>query len=196
MWFWFAKWFNAAADSSQFYALVEPAFGSPEDHDFLHPPADRAYLTRRRTVTVRSATSDEVVALIEVISPDVKRNDDALAAVVGKVQHAIQSGIGVILLDLFPPGPRDPNGLHPLVWSSFQDTDFTLPPDKRLTQVAYAAGRVKRAFIEPVAVGDAVPDLPLFLTPELHIVVPLSATYETAWNDMPRRWQDVLDPKV
>ena len=38
-------------------------------------------------------------------------------------------------------------------------------PDKPLTLAAYAAGPEIVAYIEPVAVGDVLPDRPVFLPP-------------------------------
>ena len=43
-----------------------------------------------------------------------------------------------------------------------------------------------------VTVGDALPDMPLFLTPDVYVPVPLEATYQSAWDGMPAYWRDVL----
>ena len=51
---------------------------------------------------------------------------------------------------------------------------------------------MKKAYIEPVAVGDVLPHMPLFLDPELYVHVPLEATYQTAWEAVPAFWRDVL----
>ncbi len=51
----------------------------------------------------------------------------------------------------------------------------------------------KRAYLEPVVVGDVLPDMPLCLTPEYYVNVPLETTYRTAYDAVPRRWRDVLD---
>jgi len=48
------------------------------------------------------------------------------------------------------------------------------------------------AFIEVVAVGEALPDMPLFLSSERYVNVPLEATYQSAWNAVPQRWQERL----
>ena len=34
--------------------------------------------------------------------------------------------------------------------------------------------------------------MPLFLSDEDHVNVPLDATYMAAWGEVPDRWQDVL----
>lgn len=67
-------------------------------------------------------------------------------------------------------------------------------PTSLLTLVAYSAGYVKRAFIEPLAVGEALPDMPLFLEPELYVPVSLEATYQAAFEAVPRQGRDVLQP--
>jgi hypothetical protein len=51
-----------------------------------------------------------------------------------------------------------------------------------------------RAFIEPVAVGDTLIDMPLFLEPGRHVAVPLEETYRLAFESVPRRWRTILEP--
>ena len=70
---------------------------------------------------------------------------------------------------------------------------FTLPPDKPLLMASYESALTVRAFIEPVAVGDELPSMPLFLEPGAHILVPLEATYNAAFTGVPRRWRSVLE---
>ena len=49
-------------------------------------------------------------------------------------------------------------------------------------------------FIEPsVEVGATLCDMPMFLTPEVYIPLPLEATYQSAWEAVPTFWRDVLD---
>jgi hypothetical protein len=43
------------------------------------------------------------------------------------------------------------------------------------------------AYIEPTCVGGMLPDMPLFLTPEHDINVPLENTYMAAWRGVPKR---------
>jgi hypothetical protein len=62
--------------------------------------------------------------------------------------------------------------------------------------VAYEADLSATAYIETVAVGDALPDMPLFLGPGLYVLVPLEATYQAAWDTVPARWQRVIAATV
>ena len=43
----------------------------------------------------------------------------------------------------------------------------------------------KVAYVEPVAVGDDLPEMSLFLVPGIHIRVPLEATYRATWDSAP-----------
>jgi hypothetical protein len=52
-----------------------------------------------------------------------------------------------------------------------------------------------RAFIEPVAVGDPLPDMPLFLDDDFYVNVPLEETYRAAFEVQPKRWRRVLEPE-
>ena len=88
-------------------------------------------------------------------------------------------------MDLFPPNRRNPQGIHKVIWDRLRDEAFELPPDKPLTLAAYAAGSEIIAYIEPVAVGDILPDRPIFLTPDYYVNCPLEATYQDAWSVFP-----------
>ncbi len=156
--------------------------------------AERARYARKRSrIAVRHRSGDEVVAIVEVVSPGNKESRHALRSFVQKAVDFLDAGIHLLLLDLFPPGARDPQGIHGAIWSEIGDEDFELPPDKPLTLVGYAAGPVQRAFIEPVAVGDVLPEMPLFLEPDLYVQVPLESTYRAAFDLVPGRWQEELE---
>ena len=57
-----------------------------------------------------------------------------------------------------------------------------MPEGKPLTLAAYDAGPPPVAYVEPVAVGDRLPEMPIFLKPDLY-VAPLEATYSITWDD-------------
>lgn len=82
------------------------------------------------------------------------------------------------------------------IWEEIGGEPFKLPSDQRLTMASYECNAATRAFIEPLAVGDRLPDIPLFLEPNGCIVVPLELTYMAAYNVMPKRWRDVLETRI
>lgn len=102
-------------------------------------------------------------------------------------------GFHLLIVDLFPPTPRDPQGIHAVIWAELGGARFTLPPEEPLTLAAYSAGPVKRAYVEATAVGCELLEMPLFLEPEIYINVPLEETYMAAYRGVPRRWKRVLE---
>jgi Protein of unknown function (DUF4058) len=152
------------------------------------------YARKRSRIAIRHKSGDHVVAIVEIVSPGNKASRNELRSFVEKTAEFLEAGIHLLILDLFPPGPRDPDGIHRAIWSEISDDNFRLPPEKPLTLVAYSAGYVKAAYIEPVAAGDVLPEMPLFLEPEVYVPVPLETTYLAAFDAVPRRWRDVLEP--
>ena len=160
---------------------------------FTSEVAVDVYAKLRRTITIRRADGDRVVAIVEIVSPGNKSSRDGLRAFTEKMIAAIRHGIHVLIIDLFPPGPRDPNGVHPHIWSAFLDEDgYTQPSDKPLTLASYSAGAINRAFVQPVAVGQTWPDFPLFLEPEAYLNAPLESSYAAAWDGTSWRVKEKL----
>lgn len=151
------------------------------------------YVRKADRVAVRHRHG-QVVAVVEIVSPGNKASVGELRAFVQKTADLIQQGVHALIIDLFPPTRRDPNGLHKAIWDEFEEEDFTLPSDKHLTLASYAAGPVKTAYVEPIAVGDALPEMPLFLLPDLYVPAPLEATYQTTWDVFPAVLKGLLGP--
>jgi hypothetical protein len=151
------------------------------------------YVLKRRTLVIRHSSGDRVVALIEIVSPGNKSSRHALRSFVDKAVEALYRGYHLLVIDLFPPGLRDPNGIPGEIWSEIGVEPFALPPNEPLTLSAYSAGPVKRAYVEPTAVGQTLIDRPLFLEPEEYVDVPLEATYMGAYRGVPQRWKQVLE---
>jgi hypothetical protein len=154
------------------------------------------YARKRSRITIRHASGDQVVAILEIVSPGNKGSRRALQSFVDKAIELLDAGIHLLVIDLFPPGPRDPQGIHGAIWSEIEWRDFQLPREQPLTVVAYSAAEVKQAFIEPVATGDTLPDMPLFLEPDCYVPVPLEASYQAAFDAVPERWQEELRPSA
>jgi hypothetical protein len=151
------------------------------------------YVLKRRTVVIRHSSGDQIVALLEIVSPGNKFARHAIQSFAEKAVEALYRGYHLLIVDLFPPGPRDLQGIHPVIWGQISDEPFELPPGEPLTLVAYNAGPRKIGYIEPTVVGRDLMDMPLFLTPEMHINVPLESTYRAAYRGVPRKWRAVLE---
>jgi hypothetical protein len=151
------------------------------------------YAAKADRVVIKHARG-QVIALIEIVSPGNKNSWHAIRTFVDKMADLLDQGIHILIVDLFPPSVRDPQGIHKAIWQEITDESFELPADKKLTTVAYSAGSLKVAYVEPLAVGDVLPDMPIFLEPGLHVPVALEATYQATWDVFPEELQELLAP--
>jgi hypothetical protein len=152
------------------------------------------YVLKRRTLALRHASGDHIVALIELVSPGNKASAFELRGFVANAVEAQSRGYHLLIIDLFPPGPRYPEVFHRSVWVNLRGARFDKPPpDEPLTLASYSAGPFEQACIKPTAVGRELIDMPLFLEPEFYVNVPLEATYMAAYRGVPQRWKRVLD---
>jgi hypothetical protein len=145
-----------------------------------------------RTIVIRHTSDHRIIAMVEVVSPGNKSARHALRKFVNKAVQILRSGIHLVIVDLIPPSVRDPAGIHKAIWDELIDNEFALPPDKPLTLASYIGGAIPEAFIEPIAVGVPIPDMPLFLSTDVYIPLPLEVTYDSAWKAVPAYWRDVL----
>jgi CO/xanthine dehydrogenase Mo-binding subunit len=185
----------SSSSSSGIATLQKPTKPQPKS-TFYAETASEFYQRKKSSVVVRHVSGDRIVAMIEIISPGNKSSQNAFHAFVNKASELIEHRIHLLLLDPFPPGRRDPNGIHAAIWSNVDDENaFQLPAEKPLTMVAYECDEYgTRAYIEPIAVGDQLPEMPLYLEPHDYVIVPLEETYLAAWDTVPTRWQRVIAP--
>lgn len=148
------------------------------------------YAKKANVIPIRHSSDDRIIAIIEILSSGNKSSRHAIDAFLDKVWSAIDQEIHLLLIDLFPPTSRDPQGIHGLIWG---DAAAVPPPDQPLTFVAYQATLPRRACVEPTAVGNSLIDMPLFLDDAHYVPVPLESTYQPAWRGVPQRWKAVLE---
>lgn len=154
----------------------------------------RRPMRRGRHLVVRHLSGHQVVALIEIVSPANKDRRLHVRELAEKVVRSLESGIHVLLLDLLPATAHDPHGLHGAVWSYFDRRPYTPPAGEPLALASNSwDGADPQAYIEPAAVGHRLIDMPLFLTAQRYINVPLEPTYLAAFRGMPEFWRNVLE---
>jgi hypothetical protein len=181
---------------------TRPPANDPNSNILLLPPKVKVagetqmefYRRKQTRVAVRHVSGDRVVAMIEVVSPGNKSTRNAMRSFVEKAGELLDERVHLLFLDVLPPGPRDPNGIHGEIWDYIAGEEYQPPADRPLTLVSYESGLTIRAYLATLKVGDVVTDMPLFLDPGAHVAVPLGQTYDAAFQAMPRRWRRVLDP--
>ncbi|WP_169979099.1 DUF4058 family protein [Tautonia rosea] len=155
------------------------------------------YVMKANRIVIRQGLG-RVVAMIEVVSPGNKASRSAVGEFVSKAVDFLRHGIHFLMIDPFPTGPRDPQGLAHLIWDELVDhPPGPRPSDAPLTVAAFDAGPPLTTYIEPLAVGDSWPEAPLFLAPGWYVNVPLEATYRASWEVTPLPIRDLVErPKT
>lgn len=177
---------SATSSSSKSLALLEKR---PKVRVIEESEAD-IYVKKANRVAIRHASDDRIIAIIEIVSPGNKGSRHGMDEFLDKVWSIIDENIHLLLIDLFPPTSRDPQGIHVLIWG---DSAAPPPADQPLTLVAYHAVMPRCAYVEPTAIGSVLIDMPLFLDEGHYVPVPLEATYQAAWRGVPQRWKAVLE---
>jgi hypothetical protein len=122
----------------------------------------------------------------------------ALREFVDKTLDYLKRGIHVLVVDLFPPSPRDPQGIHKAIWDGdeFIEEDFASPPGKDRVLASYETGGIRAAYVEPVGVGDELPEMPLYLMNDFYVNVPLEPTYRATWEASPEELRLAVETGV
>jgi hypothetical protein len=151
------------------------------------------YARKQRALVIRHSSDDRVVALIEIVSSGNKGGRRPFRTFVEKAARALAQGCHLLLIDLYPPGPGDPQGIHGALSEELGGAPYQVPPAKPLTLASYEAGVPTTAHVAPVAVGAPLSNMPLYLARAYYVWVPLETTYQAAWRGVPQRWKRVLE---
>ena len=175
---------------------IAVAVAPPRTRRRLIPPPSATYRAERKSIAIRHTSGHRLVALVEIASPANKDRVSSVEDFSEKIVSALKAGVHVLLVDLIPPGRYDPNGLHGAIWSAFAGEQDEIDPEAPLTLASYvgtAPTRLSEAYVEPVAVGMPLIDMPVFLDSGRYVNVPLEPTSEAAYRGMPRFWREVIE---
>ncbi len=156
--------------------------------------SERVNFAKRADRVVIRHGRGKVVAIIEIVSPGNKDSRNSIRTFVEKAADILNQGVSLLVVDLFPPTPRDPLGIHKAIWDEFWDQPFDVPPGKPLIVASYLGGEIPTAYVESIGVGDALPSLPIFLSETRYIPAPLEATYFQSWETYPALLKEIIDP--
>jgi Protein of unknown function (DUF4058) len=151
------------------------------------------YTNLQRMIVIHHASDDRIVALLEILSAGNKASNRDFHAFLTKAAESLERGYHLLLIDLQPPTPQDPEGIHAAIWGEFGGMAKFKAAGKPLTVVAYDVGPPKEAYVQRLSFGESLIDMPLFLAPGWYVEVPLEATYQAAWRGVPRRIRDQLE---
>jgi hypothetical protein len=161
-----------------------------------HPPKVKytealereTYARSANRVAVYHASGDRIVAFIEIVSPGNKHSRYELKKLLDKFDDALERGIHLLVIDVHPPGNFDPRGIHAAFWQLRSSEAHGVSADQPLGSSAYRSDVVPTAYFE-------VPDMPVFLTPDHYVNVPLETSYLESWRGVPVRWKRVIEAR-
>lgn len=166
----------------------------------LPPPSARLitrferinYAKRADRIVIRHGRG-RIVSVIEIVSPGNKDSRNAIRSFIEKSADFLNQGIHLLMIDILPPTPRDPAGIQNLLLEEYGGATFELPENQPLTLGSYLATDLPTAYIEPLAVGEALPSLPIFLESETdYVPAPLESSYNESFAALPRQLKEEL----
>lgn len=129
----------------------------------------------------------ELVAAVELVSPSNKDRPATRRTFVSKCASLLQAGVSVVVIDVVTD--RDAN-LYAELLESIGQSDPSLPsPPPGIYAVslrtrAAKSGQAVEAWYHPLAVGQNLPTLPLWLAERLSVPLELEAIYERTLQEL------------
>ena len=149
---------------------------------------------RQKRVLIRRNGGD-LVAAIEVASNSNLRTLDARRDLAKKCRELLLGGVHACVFDPFPVGGRRPTVEELTVgevvdeWSEVRETDQGLAA----SYVSGGPGRMRKAYLQPLTVGQPLPEMPVFLTSGTYVSLPLEPTYANAFAGVGRSVRRMLE---
>jgi hypothetical protein len=181
--------------SSEFGTDGGVATSVPPVTRFVGRTSKQFYASRANRIVVKHRLR-RTIAVIEIVSPRNKDSRAALREFVEKAVDFLRAGIHVLVIDLFPPTPRDPFGIHKAIWDEIEEKDFAFPDGKDRILASYETGEVQADYVEAIGVDDILPEMPLFLRNGWQVPVPLESTYLATWNTSPEEFRVAVETGV
>ncbi len=113
----------------------------PRSSQRARAESERAIYARKANRLAIRHQLGRVVAIIEIVSPGNKDSKHAIRSFTAKAVDFLSKGINLVVIDLFPPTPRDPEGIHQAISDELVGEPFEArPPDKPLTVAGVRRG--------------------------------------------------------
>lgn len=154
------------------------------------------YAGKANRIAIKHASNNETVAIIEIVSPGNKHSRRAFEDFTNKLYQLMTDGVHLLVVDLFRPTPRDPQGLPVALWGESNPQIPSATEKEPITLTSCCSDASKTGYVELLNYGMALPEMPLFLTAERYVNVPLDATYAEAWRGVPEEWKEIVNQPV
>ncbi|MEZ6127788.1 MAG: hypothetical protein R3C59_03840 [Planctomycetaceae bacterium] len=170
--------------------LPEPI--APPDTEFSLA-AGPDYVRRKSQIVIKHELG-HVISVIELVSPGNKHSQVEIGRLVQKSAAMIHEGINLLVVDPFPPTPRDPQGIANLIWDEIDSSsDLPFSEDRPLVASSFQARPTPIAYFSRFRAGDPIPPMPVFLVEDRYVTLPLEETYQKVWSALPMPIRRIFD---
>jgi hypothetical protein len=152
-----------------------------------------AYVNRQNSIAIRHSSDDKLVAVLEIVSRGNKTGKANFDAFMLKAHSCLNQGIHFTYVDVHPPSALCSDGIHGAMCVENGDDPPENAPDNFLSAAGYEAGSIVNGYVNCFAIGDPIPDTPLFLHHDFHVMLPLEATYMQAFASYGSRMRTKIE---
>lgn len=147
--------------------------------------ASQSYVRKKSQIVIKHELG-RVISVIELVSPGNKHSRVEIGRLVEKSAALIHEGINLLVIDPFPPSPRDPEGIANLIWHEIDaSSELSFFADRPLVATSFQANPAPIAYFNRFSVGDRIPPMPVFLIEDRYVMLPLEETYQKVWSALP-----------
>lgn len=147
-----------------------------------------------RRIAIRHTENRRLIAVIEVVSPSNRNGRRARNEFLRKSLAFLSAGVHVAIID---PFPTDATRFPRRLWKELTGRTASYRASKPYVQSSFTSD-ADDLFVIAVQSSDldeALPNLPLSLTPDVSITLPLEATYHTAFVGYPLVLRQLLEAR-
>lgn len=152
------------------------------------------YARVKNRVSIRRSSDDRIVSIIDIVCPGIKNGRIVFHRYLDELADLLEKGVHLLVIDPLPQNIHDPAGIHAALLHEWDGSDYSHPIHTPLTFVSYEAdlNGDPLADVKHIAIGDELPEMPLFFESNGCVMLPLEETYRSAVEAVPKRWRDVI----
>jgi hypothetical protein len=185
-----------------FYEMQEP-----EKPNKLPPDDDTAELPSRLQaipsiheanyatdfLAIRESCFHTIKAAIFLVSKQDATVPYRKRALVQSAVGALTRGINVVVIDLCTNHRQPSDTISEAIWRELGNPPWERPVEASTSAVSFRTDFSVEAYLEPLRVGEVLPEIPLFLGRDLFVLLPLEATYAATWTMTPEPTRQALE---
>lgn len=173
---------NAGLLPPELFAMAEPIAPPATQYSLA---ANLVYVRKKSQVVIKHELG-HVISVIELVSPGNKHSQLEIERLTKKSASMIHDEINLMVIDPFPPTPRDPDGIANLIWREIDATrQLEFSAARPLVTTSFQANPAPIAHFNCFSVGALIPPMPIFLIEDRYVMLPLEETYQKVWSALP-----------